>query len=158
MGFGPFDHIFKRYWGVAFYGEFTELLVAHLHIAHINDSGQELVFCGVHDGIGVNGDQQFLSFAVYSNAVVIILVLVRGETYENILGNPTGYRPLFRILNFEKIRHGRQYVQSLRMTGHIDQPHFKRVRLEQLVARELDHFGLDREDAVAAYFLIVVWG
>lgn len=158
MGFGPFDHIFKRYRSIAFYGEFPEFLVAHLHIAHVDDSRQELVFCGVHDWIGVNGDQQFLAFAVYSNAVVIILVLVRGETYENILGNPTGYRTLFRILYFEKIRHWRQYVQSLRMTGHIDQPHFQRMCLEQLVARELDHFGLDREDAVAAYFLVVVWG
>lgn len=57
VGFGPFDHIFKRYRSIAFYGEFTEFLIAHLHIAHIDDSRQELVFCGVHDWVGVNGDQ-----------------------------------------------------------------------------------------------------
>ena len=85
MWFGPFDHVFKRYWGVGLEGQFAGFLVANFDVAHVDYGWEQLVFGGVDDGVGVDGDQEFVAFAVDSNAVVIILVSVRGETYENIL-------------------------------------------------------------------------
>ena len=159
MRLGDLNRVFKIYWAVTFN---LKLLVVrapnHATFAHVDEAREKLVLLWVDNGEGVDGDQDFVTFAMDADRVIIVVVLVgcRSKLNVNILRHACRQHAFFVVPYFEIGSLRRQNVKPLRSWRIVKNSQFHRVCFVHLKARKLDNTGHGCEEAIGAHGVILI--
>ncbi len=126
--------------------------------SHINESWEDLIFLRVNDWEGVNGYENFVSFAVDSNGIIIVFVLLIGcELNVNFLCYTWGNHSFLAVLDLKIRSSWRQNVQSLGSWGVINKSHSLSVSLQYFKACKLYYAWTCSKDSIRTNIIIHIY-
>lgn len=122
MGLRHDDFILKSNWAVRLDSYFALISASQsTFLAHINELRNLVRVAAVDDWKSVNWNQNFVTFAVNSNRVVVVFVCGHAigtvrcwcELDVDVFCDTSGYHSLFGVPDFEVLSLGRQNMQPL---------------------------------------------
>lgn len=118
-------------------------------LAKIHNGGENLVLLSVNDWEGVDGNKYFVSLAVDSNTVVVILVFVVGrELNINFFSDSCRDHPFLAVPDLEIRSRWGKNVKPLRSWRVVDQADLLGMSLPDLEPCKFDHGRTGSENPI----------